>query len=576
MTSAEVDQIKTQIIWNRLISVVEEQANAIIRGSFSPAVREAGDLAAGIFDTRGRMLAQAVTGTPGHVNSMAAAVPDFLDIFPVDTMAPGDAFITNDPWVASGHLHDFTIVTPAFYRGKVVGLFAATVHAVDVGGRGLGADGRQVYEEGICVPIMHLARAGEINRDLIRILCANSREPLLVEGDTVAIAGAGEEGVRRLEKMMDEFAITDLDTIGEHIITQSRNALGRVISNLPDGTYRHETTVDGYDEPVRLKAALTIGGERITVDYSGSAPASSYGINVVINYTSAYTVYGVKCLIAPDIPNNHGSIEPIAVHAPEGSILNAVRPSPVAARHVIGHVLPDLVLGCMDQAIAEGTPAESAMMWNPYFRGAHWFDDGRRDWEAFFFTSGGMGGRPGRDGLSATAFPAGVSSIPVEVAESVSPIVVWRKEFRAGSGGAGEYRGGLGQDVEIGGHGERGMIFSAMFDRVNNPASGHHGGGAGAPGVVKLKSGTKLRSKGMQDIPDRDRLILALPGGGGFGDPLKRDPQAVLDDVMDGLISRDDAAAIYGVIIGPEGRVDEVATARERSRLSKARNQDAE
>ncbi|MCC6195808.1 MAG: hydantoinase B/oxoprolinase family protein [Burkholderiales bacterium] len=553
--------INIQVAWNRLISVVEEQAAALIRASFSPAVREAGDLGAGVFDTRGRMLAQAITGTAGHVNSMAAAVPHFLHAIPTGKMHPGDAYITNDPWMASGHLHDITIVTPAFRGGRLVGMFAATIHLIDVGGRGLTADGRHVLEEGIGIPIMPLVRSGEINADLMKIIIANTREPLLVRGDLLAVIAAGNEGIRRLLSLMEELGLDDLDALGEHIIRNSRDAMSAGIAKLRPGTYQATTTIDGYDREVTFAASVTVGTDRVDIDFAGTSPASSYGINVVLNYTKAYAHYAVKCLVAPHLPNNHGSLEPIGVSAPEGCILNVQRPSPVAARHVMGHAVPDLVIGCLHQAMPDGSIAESSMMWNPYFRGTRGFDGELRDWDAFFFNSGGMGALADRDGLSGTAFPAGVKSIPVESFEASAPMLVLRKEFRPDSGGAGKHRGGLGQIVEYRDlRGDHPVSFSALFDRVFNPSSGRDGGVAGAPGVVRLGSGARLRSKGFQDIPAGDTLVLELPGGGGYGDPFERPVRDVAADVRRGLISVAAAQEQYGVAVDDAGAPDIAAT----------------
>ncbi len=214
-SNAALAQIHQQIMWSRLIAVVEEQAQTMIRTAFSTSVREAGDLSAGVFDRHGRMLAQAVTGTPGHVNSMANGVKYFLDVYPISGMKPGDHYITNDPWLTSGHLHDITVVTPSFYRGEAVGLFANTIHVVDIGGLGMGPDGRQVFEEGLSIPIMPLAREGCMNEDLLRLVRANVREPLQVEGDIYACAACNDEGSRRLIEMMDEFEIANLDRLGE-------------------------------------------------------------------------------------------------------------------------------------------------------------------------------------------------------------------------------------------------------------------------------------------------------------------------------------------------------------------------
>ena len=540
------DVISLQVLWNRLLALVEEQATTLIRGSFSPAVREAGDIASGVFDRKGRMLAQAVTGTPGHVNSMATAVPVFLNQIPLDDMEPGDAYITNDPWIASGHLHDVTVVTPAFHRDRLVALFAATVHIVDVGGRGLGADGRDVFEEGICIPIMPLVRSGRLNTDLIRIFKINSREPSLVEGDLIAIASAGDLGARRLSAILDSFGVDDLTDLSAFITERSLTAMSDSISQIPDGRYENSLIMDGHDGQIRIAAALTVASDQIAVDYSGTDPCSSHGINVTLNYTAAYTIYGVKCLLAPEIPNNEGSMRSISVSAPPGCILNAQRPAPVSARHVVGHFLPDVMLGCLHKAVKQGAPAESAMMWNPYFRGSHDADGMARHWDAFLFNNGGMGARPASDGLSTTGFPSVVRAIPVEVAESVAPIVVWRKEFRPNSGGGGAFRGGLGQTVEVGALRDEDIEFSAMFDRIDNPAAGRDGGLPGAAGSVSLDDGTQLRGKGTQRIPKGRRLVMNLPGGGGYGSPADRQAHLIEQDIRHGKITPEHAQEVYG------------------------------
>jgi N-methylhydantoinase B len=568
-------QIHTQIMWSRLIAVVEEQAQTMIRTAFSTSVREAGDLSAGVFDREGRMLAQAVTGTPGHVNSMANAVIHFLKVYPLETMKPGDHYITNDPWFTSGHLHDITVVTPSFYNGKPVGLFACTVHVVDIGGLGMGPDGRQVFEEGLAIPIMPLAREGKMNEDLMQMVRANVREPLQVEGDIYALCACNEEGAKRLAEMMDEFEIAHLDTLGNTIIEASREATLAKIRALPKGTYRNSVSMDGYDKPLLLNAALTISHEGIHVDFDGTSPASAFGINVVYNYTLAYTAFGVKCLVAPEVPNNAGSLSAITASAPEGCILNVKRPWAVAARHTVGHMLPDLVFGCLHQVLEGGVPAEGASsLWNPQiFGGGSLVDevadgtDARAlpEFSSVIFHCGGAGARPGKDGLSVTAFPSGVRTIPVEATESIAPVVFRRREFRESSGGAGKYRGGLGQVIELTGADGAPIALLCNFERVRNPARGRDGGGKGAPGTVELASGRPIRPKGRQTVPPRDTIRLGLPGGGGFGDPHEREPARVLDDVLDGLITREEAERDYGVVIDVAGRIDVARTERLRA-----------
>ena len=573
--NAALAQIHTQIMWNRLIAVVEEQAQTMLRTAFSTSVREAGDLSAGVFDRHGRMLAQAVTGTPGHVNSMANAVRHFFDVYPLATMKPGDHYITNDPWLTSGHLHDITVVTPSFYRGRAVGLFANTIHVVDIGGLGMGPDGRQVFEEGLSIPIMPLAREGRMSEDLLRLVRANVREPLQVEGDIYACAACNDEGSRRLIEMMDEFEIANLDRLGDTIIEASRDTTLERIRALPNGTFHNSMTMDGYDKPLVLNAALTISDDGIHVDYHGTSPASAYGINVVFNYCLAYTAFGVKCLVAPDVPNNAGSLEPITVSAPEGCVLNVKRPWPVAARHTVGQMLPDVVAGCLQQAITGGVPAEGASsLWNPQiFGGGSLVDEVEAGTDAntlpefstVIFHCGGAGARPQKDGLSATAFPSGVRTIPVEATESVAPVVFYRREFREGSGGPGQFRGGLGQVIELGGAGANPLALLCNFERVRHPARGRSGGQPGGAGVVALRSGRPIRPKGRQTVPPRDAICLQLPGGGGFGDPRARDPKAVRDDVRDGLITAEQARRDYGVAIDAIGEIDLAETERLRA-----------
>ncbi|HTZ36620.1 MAG TPA: hydantoinase B/oxoprolinase family protein [Stellaceae bacterium] len=573
-----MSQIHMQIMWSRLIAVVEEQAQTLVRTAFSTSVREAGDLSAGVFDREGRMLAQAVTGTPGHVNSMANAVKHFLAAYPLVGMRPGDHYITNDPWLTSGHLHDITVVTPTFKGGRPIALFANTIHVVDIGGLGMGPDGRQVYEEGLAIPLMALAREGRMNEDLMRIVRANVREPLQVEGDVYALAACNDEGSRRLVEMMEEFGIANLDRLGEHIVETSRTATIEAIGKLKPGTYRNSLTMDGYDRPLHLAAAMTIGDGGIHVDYAGTSPASAFGINVVMNYTLAYTAFGVKCLVAPEVPNNAGSLAPITASAPDGCLLNVKRPRAVAARHTVGHMLPDLVFGCLHQVMAEGVPAEGASsLWNPQiYGGADVIDELGSDerpagadevapFSTVIFHCGGTGARPGKDGLDVTAFPSGVRTIPVEATESVAPVMFRRREFREGSGGAGKYRGGLGQVIELGGADGMPVAMLCNFERINNPARGRDGGGLGAPGRVSLVSGKPIRSKGRQTIPGGDFIRLELPGGGGFGSPAEREPDQVALDVADGLISVEVARRDYRVALDGEGRVDRVATAQIRA-----------
>ena len=561
-------QIHRQIMWNRLIAVVEEQARIMIRTAFSTTVREAGDLSAGVFDLHGRMIAQAVTGTPGHVNSMAESVGHFLKKFPIETMNAGDHYITNDPWLGTGHLHDLTVVSPAYYQGKIVGLFANTAHVIDIGGLGMGPEGRSVFEEGMYIPIIRCFDRGTPNETFFDFIRAGSRLPVELEGDIYSLCACNDAGARRLVEMMDEFTLDSLEPLAEFIFDHSLRATRAEIARLPEGTFSGEIWSDGYEEPVRLAARMRILGDSIEVDFAGTSGLSSRGINVPPAYCRAYASFGIKCVVAPDIPNNWASLAPFRMVIPDGCILNAPRPYPVSVRHVIGHLLPDLMMGCLHQAVPDRVTAEGASaLWNPPLRGGSSVSGQARgnkpvigDFEIITFNSGGTGARPTQDGLNATAFPSGVRTMPVEATENVAPIIIWRKELKPDSGGAGRTRGGTGQIMEIATKGDLEFSVNASFDRIAHAPKGRDGGRDGASGVVKQKSGVTLRTKGYQVIPDGERLILELPGGAGLGNPGTRDPELVARDVRDGLVSIENARSIYRVAIDQNGLPDPAAT----------------
>lgn len=540
-----IDQIRLQLLWARLIAIVEEQAQTLMRTAFSATVREAGDLSAGVFDTKGRMLAQAVTGTPGHVNAMAASVGFFLRKFPVDAMAPGDVFLTNDPWEGTGHLNDFTVVTPAFRNGKAIALFAATSHIADVGGLGFGPDARQVYEEGLLVPISHLFAGGVLNATLIEMVRANVRDPRAAEGDLYSLAACNGAGIDRLCSTLKEFDLDGLDDVGAIIIENSRAAMLDEVREVPFGAYENSMRVDGYDEPVDLIVRVTIGETGVDVDFSGTSPFSARGINVPLTYTQAYASFGIRCVIGNMVPNNAGSLGVVRVTAPEGSILNAPRPCAVSARHTVGQMLPDVVLGALSKAIPDRTPAEGAScLYLPVLFGGRGIG-GDEEFVVNPFYTGGAGARPGMDGLSCTAFPSGVRNTPVEINEAAAPIIIWRKEFRTDSGGAGRLRGGLGQTLEFG-H-ARGAAFavSKMFDRIRHPARGRDGGDDGGKGAARLDDGGAMRGMGREIVPAGRRLIVETPGGGGIGDPESRDSRALAEDVRAGFVSAAAEKAVY-------------------------------
>ncbi|MFO7919324.1 MAG: hydantoinase B/oxoprolinase family protein [Nioella sp.] len=546
----EPSTVAHQVMWTRLISVVEEQAQALIRTAFSTSVREAGDLSAGVYDDQGRMLAQAVTGTPGHVNAMADAVGHFIRRIGRETMAEGDVYLTNDPWEGTGHLHDITVVTPVFHAGGLTGFFACTAHVTDIGGRGFGADANSVYEEGLYIPIMRFMDRGQVDRTLLAIIRGNVREPDQLVGDLHALATCNEIGRRRLSAMMAEFGLADLADIADFILTNSRKATLERINALPEGTAQGHMRIDGYATPIDLCASLTIARDRILCDWTGTSGVDAKGINVPMVYTKAYTCYALKCAIAPEIPNNAASLAPFEVTAPEGSIVNAPHPAPVALRHVIGHMLPDTVYGALDTLLPDTVPAEGAGALCNFHLSLRPRTDapaGARRAEVLIFNSGGSGARPASDGLSATAFPSGVMTMPVEATEQAGPAIIWRKELRPDSGGAGRYRGGLGQWMEVGAREGYALDFSAMFDRVRHPARGRRGGADGAPTTIAEDDGTPMKGKGRQGVAHDRRVCMGFPGGGGYGQAAERERAAVRRDLAHGLISPEAAARDYGL-----------------------------
>jgi N-methylhydantoinase B len=541
-----------QVMWNRLISVVEEQAQALVRTAFSTSVREAGDLSAGVYDTDGQMLAQAVTGTPGHVNAMADAVAHFIRRIGRQNILEGDVYITNDPWEGTGHLHDITMVTPSFHRGKLVGFFACTAHIVDIGGRGFGADAASVYEEGVYLPIMKFADAGKVDATLVRIIRGNVREPDQLVGDIYALTTCNEIGHRRLIDMMEEFALDDLTGIAGFILDNSRRATLERIAALPRQQATGEMTIDGFDTPITLKVTVSIAEDHILSDFAGTSGIDKKGINCPLVYTKAYACYALKCAIAPEIPNNAASLEPFRITAPEDTIVNAVHPAPVALRHIVGHFVPDTVYAALDQILPNLVPAEGAGCLCNFQVSLRPRTDaqapkGARRAEVLTFNSGGSGARPQHDGLNATAFPSGVMTMPVEATEHAGPVVIWRKELRPDSGGAGRQRGGLGQYMEVSARAGHEFDMQAMFDRVDHPARGRQGGAPGAPTTIARDDGTPMRGKGKQFVPHGAKVMMAFPGGAGYGPAEERPKAQVKRDLLRGYISAEVAAADYGL-----------------------------
>jgi len=468
----------------------------------------------------------------------------FLGAYPPEKLGAGDVLITNDPWMTAGQINDITVATPIFKNGRLIALFANTCHSADIGGRILSAEAREVYEEGLRLPIMKLFDRGEPNEILLQIIRANVRQPDEVVGDLYAQTACNDAGGRALLEMMEEFSLEDLEALAEEIVCRSEAAVRARIRELPDGEWQSETWSDGFEEPIVVRCALRVAEDEIFIDFTGSSPQSTYGINVVFNYTHAYASFAIKAAIYPEVPHNEGSFRPVHVTAPPGSILNALEPAPVASRQAVGHLLPSAIFAALAGALPGRLMAPGAdPIWLSVWRGQN------PPFTITIFQVGGTGARPTKDGLSAVGFPSGVAGVPAEVIESLSPLVMRRRELRADSGGAGMWRGGLGQLTEFARRGEGRWSVSCIVDRTRYPAPGLLGGGQGAPGELILDTGSRPNPKAMIDLNPRQIVHLNTPGGGGYGDPLSRDPELVRHDVIAGYVTPEGAAREYGVVV---------------------------
>ena len=553
MADNSIDPVTLEVIWNRLLSVANEQQDALIRTAFSTIVRESQDLACGVFDTKGRMIAQSITGTPGHINAMASSMRHFLAAFPSEKLAPGDVLITNDPWMTAGQINDITITTPIFKDGRIVALFANTCHAADIGGRILSAEAREVYEEGLRLPIMKLFDGGEPNQILLEIIRANVRQPDEVVGDLYAQTACNDAGGHALLEMMEEFGLESIDPVAEEIIRRSEAAVRDKIRELPKGEWRSETWSDGFEEPIVIRCRVGVEDDEISIDFAGSSPESARGINVVLNYTHAYASFAVKAAIYPDVPHNEGSFRPVRVTAPPGSILNALEPAPVASRQAVGHFVPSAIFAALAGALPGRLLAPGAdPIWLSVWRGQN------PDFTFTLFQVGGTGARPTKDGLSAVGFPSGVAGVPAEVIESLSPLVMRRRELWPDSGGAGAWRGGLGQLSEFTNRAAGRWSVSGIVDRTRYPAPGLLGGKQGSAGEFILDGGDRPNPKAQVELEPGRVVYLNTPGGGGYGDAFSRDPELVRQDVIAGYVTSEAAAKDYGVAVGFTGNDNEL------------------
>lgn len=540
------DAITLEVLWSRLISIVDEAAAALRRASFSTVLRESNDFACVLLDAQGNSLAQSSISIPSFIGTLPRTVKQFLRLFPPDTLMPGDIIMTNDPWLGTGHLPDISMAKPLFRNGHLVAFAGSSGHLPDIGGRIRSQDAKEVFEEGLHIPPVKFIEQGRMDPMLELIIRANVRVPDQVMGDLMAHIAAAQTTEYRLQHLMDEYSLEDLATLAQIIQGRSQWAMEEAIETIiPPGQYSHEVRADDVEEgPIVIRNTVTVGNRRIKVDYTGTSPQVNRSLNVVATYAFSYTAYPIKCLLCPEVPNNEGCFRPIEVTAPEGAILNARFPASVGARAIMGHFLPEALFGALAKAIPDRVLAASGSpLWGVNLTGFH--KNGAK-FAGLFFINGGMGGSARRDGISAISFPSNISNTPVEVMENIFPIVVERKQLIPDSGGAGEHRGGCGQQLDVRIDSHQAAIVSFMADRTQYPGDSLMGGKRGFPGQVLL-DGQPIPAKDQRLVYPGQVVTLRTPGGAGYGDPIERDRSLVKKDLADGLVTPDKARSEYGL-----------------------------
>lgn len=531
----EFDPITLEILWERLITIVDEGAISLRNTAFSLLVREGNDFAIVLLDPEGNAVAQNRASLPCFTGTIPPTVKHVVEVFE-GTWQPGDVVIINDPWLSAGHVNDLTLITPIFGKGGVAAFTANTAHAADIGGLRYGGRGRDMYEEGLRLPALKLYTAGEPNKVLFDMIRANVRMPDHVIGDIEAQVSANETSGRKLKELLEEFEIRDLTSLTSAILSRSEAVMRAAIEGVPDGRWSHEIVMDGIGDPITIRATVEVKGTNITVDYTGTSPQVNLPLNSVPNYTYAYTAYPVRAAVCPGLPNNDGVLRPIAVTAPPGTLLNPLPPAPVGLRNITGHFLAEAVYGALAQVIPDKVVAGSGSGPAPSF-----FAYGEReDGSAFadmFFCAGGMGARPNMDGLSCVQFPANVGASPVEILENTLPILYEEKEFIPDSAGAGEYRGGLGARHRFRVVSSKPMWISAVADRTTTPADGLLGGKPGSLFRMTVR-GKEVPTKDFIPLQPGDVVTIEVPGGAGYGKPENRRRELIEQDRKAGLVTK--------------------------------------
>jgi N-methylhydantoinase B len=546
MPMTTIDPITLEIQWQRLVNIVDEIDNAVIRTSFSTIVGESHDFGCVLMDAQGRGLTQAQWSPPQFCTMLPRTARVMLQKFPIETLQVGDVLATNDPWIGSTHLPDYNLVSPVFRQGRVVAFFGTVAHVSDVGGHLGDLEATDMFMEGTRLMPNKFYQAGQVVPIVEEFIAANCRVPEMVLGDLHAIVGTHRIGIRRLQEFMDDYDLDDITALSDEIQNRSEQALRQAITKLPDGVSRYEVTADGYLEPFTLKVKIEIKGSDIFMDFAGSSPQQNHSaINAAFNISYSTAVYPIKCMLAARIPNNDGLVRPIHITAPEGSIVNCTFPSPVKARAKVIKHIPPLIFGAFESLLPDETIAAAGGIFPFHFLG---HDEQYGKFAVHMLPHGGLGATRAADGLLPTAYPHNSTVTPTEIIERQCPALMLHKKLIQDSGGHGRRRGGPGQEIAFRCTAEKPVMLTIRPDLMKYPALGLAEGGLGMPGDVLLNGVKVERFTPIRWNPG-DEIVLRVPGGGGFGDPRQREPEYVREDVRQGLVSLAVARKFYGLEI---------------------------
>lgn len=536
------DAVSLSIMWDRMVAIADEIVSTLVRTSFSTIVRDSYDLSVVILDTKGRLMAQGTYAVPVFIGTAPRTLRYMLEKFPPETLRPGDIIATNDPWIGTGHMFDISMMRPIFKGDRLVGYTMSITHLPDIGGLGFGAAAREIYHEGLRLPICRFAKNGVMDPFLEELIRTNVRVPEQTIGDLVANIACNEVGGPMVTAFMEEYGLESLEPLSDAIGAHSERAMRAKLEEIADGRYENHIQIEGTDGPIPMACSVEIRGGEAAIDFTGTGGCVPRGINVPFCYTNAMSLYAMKCLTIPALPNNSGAVTPITVSAPEGCLLNAQPPFPTGGRHAIGHFVPGLIFGALAEAAPDKIQADCGMMDLMTVQGTH--RDGRGI-STIYFASGGFGALQGGDGGDCVPGPSNMAVVPVEVWETITGTTIEKKAIVPDSGGPGAWRGGTGQEVVIRNDTGHPMTIFCMANRTEFPPLGYLGGKPGARRVHRL-NGAEVDAKGSYILAPGDRIAMIEAGGGGIGDPRERDPALIERDLALGRVTREGAAKDYG------------------------------